>query len=294
VDPPPDAVGRPFYAADRVHVAWSRSLVAGINAHFRHRETLRPEGDRVLEDPFAALLAEDHLVLRLLALLERLVPAVRRTAAAQATAHNVRHASIDALVRAAVADGFGQVVLVGAGYDMRAARIGGGVWFEVDQPAVAARKERLLAGRPGVPVVARVALDVRRDPLGPALVAAGWNPGAPTCFVVEGLVHYLARTRVETLLAAMATPPAGGRRRVVMSYIDPGMSRRVTSVFRELVRLLGEIPRTYFTAAELGACFAAAGLGPLRSWDHAGQVRTFAPAAVGRPAGLTQEVAVAG
>ncbi len=270
-----------------MHVPWRRSLVAGLNAHFRLRETARPDG--VLADPLARHLADDHVVLRLLAGIERWLPAVRRVSEAQAAAHVVRHASVDALVRDAVRDGFRQVVIVGAGYDTRAARIGGARYFEVDQAALAARKAACLAAV-DMPV-ARVALDVTRGPLGPALAAAGWDPAAPTCFVVEGLLHYLDRARVFALLDEMA---AGGPRRVVLSWIEPAMSTRVSSAFRELVRLLGEVPRTFFTAAELDARFRAAGLAGLRRWSYAEQVADFAPAAAARPVGLTQEVGVAG
>jgi hypothetical protein len=71
------------------------------------------------------------------------------------------------------------------------------------------------------------------------------------------------------------------------------MSRRVTSTFRELVRLLGEVPRTFYTTAQLAELFGACSL-PFSAWSYAEQVERFAPAAHGRPVGLTQEVGVAG
>jgi methyltransferase (TIGR00027 family) len=284
--------GRRYTLADRMHIPWKRSLTAGINAHFRHRESLRPEAERILADPFAARLAEDHPALRLLAWLEPRVPAIRRTGEVQATAHCVRHAAIDALVREALADGFGDIVLVGAGYDMRASRfpVEGSRWFELDQPAVAARKEALLRDVPGVTPVRRAAVDLRRDDPLPALRAADWEPSSATCFVVEGLVHYFERERVHDLLTTLAS---GGPRRVVLSWIEPAMSHGVHAPFREAMRILGEIPRTFFARDELAALFSRAGLPRFRTWDFAAQVRDFAPVATGRPGGLTQEVGVA-
>jgi methyltransferase (TIGR00027 family) len=286
--PPTSDAGRRYSLADRLHVRWGRSLVAGINAHFRKQESLRAPTDRVLEDPWAARLADDHLVLRALEFLFRNVPFIHEIAWKQITAHVVRHAAVDALVREAVADGFGQVVILGAGYDMRAARIGGARYFEVDRPGVATRKGALLADA-SLPNVTRVTFDLANGALTPALVAAGWSAEAPTCFVVEGLVHYLERERVGALLDELA---AGPRRRVVLTWIEPAMSQRVTSLFRELVRALGEVPRTFFTVDELEGRFATHGLA-LRAWPYEAQVASFAPAARRRPVGLTQEVGVA-
>lgn len=279
-------VGRPYTFVDRLVPPWRGSMVAAVNARFRARETER-SGPRVLEDPYALALAGSHPALTLLALAERVFPAIRRMGEAQIAAHCVRHAAIDALVRAAVADGFVQVVIIGAGYDMRSARIGGARWFEVDRPAMVRAKQRALA----VPdEVVRVGVDVGTDDPFVHLVKAGLDPRLPTCVVLEGLIHYLDDTRVRVLLGGLA---AGERRRVILSWIEPAMSRRVTSTFRELVRLLGEVPRTFYTTAQLAELFGACSL-PFSAWSYAEQVERFAPAARGRPVGLTQEVGVAG
>lgn len=283
--------GRQTTLGDRVHVPWKRSLTAGINAHFRMRETMRPEGQRILEDRWANLLADDHPILRTLATLERWVPGLKRMASEQATTHCVRHASIDALVREAMADRPSQVVIVGAGYDMRATRIGGGLgWFEIDRAPIAARKAMLLEGRTELGPVRQVHVDLITGDLQAELTKAGWVSAQPTVFVVEGLIHYFQRPLIESLLAQMST---GGPRRVVLSWIAPEMSRRAGAGFRESMRVLGELPREFFSAAELRNIFAANGLGTFRAWDYAEQVRDFAPLAAGRDVGLSQEIGIA-
>ena len=276
--------GRRYTLADRLVPPWRGSLVAAINARFRARETERP-GPRVLEDPYALRLGGAHPALRILEWAEGRFPAIAHMSEAQIAAHCVRHASLDGLVREAVRDGFRQVVIIGAGYDMRSARIGGARWFEVDRPPMVRGKDRLV----GPDGVTRVGADVRHDRLLERLVAAGLDPEVPTCFVAEGLVHYLPRERVFELLVELGT----GRRRVLLSWIEPEMSRRVTSTFREVVRLLGEVPRTFFTRAELTETFASVGL-RFQAWSYAEQVETFAPAAADRRVGLTQEVGRAG
>lgn len=278
--------GRAYTLADRVHVPWSTSITASLNAHFRAREHLRP--DAVLHDPFAARLADLHPVIRLLMLLERWAPPVRRVAEQQLTAHVVRHVAVDRLIERALEAGFVQVVILGAGYDSRALRLGGSArWFEVDRPAMAAVKASRLRGIGAE--VTRVPHAVGRGDLLEALRRYGWNPALSTCFVVEGLLHYLERLDADRLLAQLLVAPGPGLRRVVLSFIEPDMSRRVTPLYRELTRSFGEIPRTFFEPDQLAERFAIAGL-RFSSWDYPAQVRDFAPAAAGRPVGLTQRV----
>src|SRR4051794_26490410 len=90
----------------------------------------------------------------------------------------VRTRVIDDMLRAFVADGGRQVLLLGAGYDSRARRFGdelrGVTFFEVDHPATQEHKRRVLAG--GAPGGARggelpggvVSKPAPRPPPGPA------------------------------------------------------------------------------------------------------------------------------
>ncbi|MEV4395550.1 SAM-dependent methyltransferase [Nonomuraea sp. NPDC049607] len=108
----------------------------------------------------------------------------------------------DFLSRAAKA-GIRQVVLLGAGLDTRAFRLGwppGQVVHEIDRAGVLAFKEDVLAclamePSPPVPVVpaARrrvVAADVGDD-WARSLVAAGFDPTVPAAWLAEGLLLYL-------------------------------------------------------------------------------------------------------
>ena len=101
---------------------------------------------------------------------------------------------VDAEVARAIGRGTAQVVLLGAGYDGRALRFGGGPvrWFEVDQPATQADKRRRLDAlgiRPSA--VAYVALEFGTGDLGAALDAAGHDRDAPSLFVCDGLLASL-------------------------------------------------------------------------------------------------------
>lgn len=270
----------------------ARSLVAGVNALFRREELCFPPERRLVDDPFAGRLVERDPLIAVIRALRFLIPPLRRAVDELRTAHCVRHAAVDALVREALERGVEQVVILGAGYDMRAARLGVGRpavrWFEVDRPALLARKARLLGELPeGLGPLTRVGVDLAVDPLLARLVAAGFEPARSTLLVLEGLIHYLPREATEAILAALL---AGGERRVVLTYIDPDMVGRASGTFRNLVRALREIPRTFYSDEEIARMGARHGLSRLRVLDWERQLH-HAPAAAGRPVGVYQRVA---
>jgi methyltransferase (TIGR00027 family) len=101
---------------------------------------------------------------------------------------------IDDEVARAIGAGVGQIVLVGAGYDGRPLRFGGGTtrWVEVDYPATQADK-RLRLGAIGVTPanVSYAGIDLITGDLDQALDGAGHDKTKPTLFVCEGLLAYL-------------------------------------------------------------------------------------------------------
>ncbi|WP_018333089.1 SAM-dependent methyltransferase [Actinomycetospora chiangmaiensis] len=112
----------------------------------------------------------------------------------------------DRQVLAAVDAGVDQVVLLAAGFDGRAQRLGlpaDVTVFEVDTEEVLAFKDAAIADAPG-PTARRV--DVRadlREDWPPALVAAGLDPHRPAVFLAEGLLMYLDEDQSDRLLDAV-------------------------------------------------------------------------------------------
>jgi methyltransferase (TIGR00027 family) len=111
---------------------------------------------------------------------------------------------------AALAAGMRQVAVLGAGFDTLGLRLlhadPGLTVVEADRAATLAAKAAALA-RAGIarpwPRPAAVDLAAPRA-LGPALAAAGWRRGAPTCFVAEAVLEYLAAGDAVRLLAEVA------------------------------------------------------------------------------------------
>ncbi|OJZ67923.1 SAM-dependent methyltransferase [Mycobacterium paraffinicum] len=116
----------------------------------------------------------------------------------------------------AIDAGCRQVVLLGAGFDTRAFRLGladDTTVFEVDQAAVLKFKERVLARTGAVPDCARVSVvaDLRQD-LSYPLRAAGFDPTQPTVWIAEGLLMYFSREQADRLLSDVTTWSAPGSR----------------------------------------------------------------------------------
>jgi len=109
-----------------------------------------------------------------------------------------------------------QAVILASGLDARAYRLS---WpddvtvFEIDQPAVIAFKTSTLSGLGVTPVVRHrpLAVDLRDDWPG-ALRSAGFDPGAPTAWIAEGLLIYLSPQAGQQLLDNIAALSAPGSR----------------------------------------------------------------------------------
>ena len=122
----------------------------------------------------------------------------------------------DAQVMAAVADGCRQVVILGAGLDARAFRLGlpGDVTvFEVDQAPVHEFKEKVLRRHGAVPRCARVpvAVDVTNG-VSESLLSAGFDPAVPAIWTAEGLLFYLSAGEADRLAGEITALSAPGSR----------------------------------------------------------------------------------
>jgi methyltransferase (TIGR00027 family) len=189
----------------------------------------------------------------------------------------VRTRVLDDVLRAFVREGGGrQVVLLGAGYDCRAARLGaelGGVtFFEVDHPSTQAHKRQVLA-RLGVVDghVAYLPWDFEQKPLAALpdeLGAHGHARAAPTLTIWEGVTMYLTEPAIDATMAAVRAYSAAGSW-LAMSYFTRELlarpSRRAWAVSRMVARA-GEPFRFGWVPAELPAWLSGRGFSV--EWDR--------------------------
>ena len=127
-----------------------------------------------------------------------------------------RTAFFDTFFLDAAEAGVRQVVILAAGLDSRAWRLGwpdGTVVYELDQPAVLKFKSETLRRHGAEPKcrVVNVAVDLRQD-WPKVLTEHGFDPSAPSAWSAEGLLRYLPARAQDLLFDRIdALSPAGSR-----------------------------------------------------------------------------------
>jgi methyltransferase (TIGR00027 family) len=194
-------------------------------ATVRAEEAQKPAGARLFEDPFAAAFsrAGGHAAEATERLLN--LPFFR-------DGIRLRTRFIDDFVIESIAAGLDQVVILGAGFDMRALRLRAVAErdarvYEVDTAPQLERKRTILKeARVKIPPrVAYVPFDFTAtdfDALGEALEQKGFRRDAGAVFVWEGVIGYIDTRAADRTLHFMAQ--AGGPRgRVVVTHVDSSL-----------------------------------------------------------------------
>ncbi|MFF1462720.1 class I SAM-dependent methyltransferase [Streptomyces sp. NPDC058330] len=121
---------------------------------------------------------------------------------------------LDDFLLRSVSTGAHQVVLLGAGLDTRAFRLDwppDRVVYEIDREGVLEFKQHVLAELSAEPKAKRVPVpvDLRADWV-TALTGAGFDPGAPSAWLAEGLLFYLPGPAETYLVDTVDRLSAGG------------------------------------------------------------------------------------
>jgi methyltransferase (TIGR00027 family) len=218
---------------------------------------LLPEDARIAVDPFGERFATPWLrfwtSVPFRPLLENLILTVQ-----------VRTRLIDEALVDFVAHGGAQVLLLGAGFDARAARfkdeLAGVRVFEVDHPATQQEKR----ARMGESAVSYLPWDFAAQDVGAlpdALVNLGHDRSRPTLTVWEGVTMYLSEPVVDASVRAVASLSAPGSP-FVFTYLDsavlsrPGLARRLAL---RLIARLGEPVTFGFAPDELSGWLGGRG-----------------------------------
>jgi len=179
------------------------SRTAEYNALFRALESSRPQSGRLFDDPFARIfltwpLSFVHELARLTGFhafipwfIDHRWPGVRTSVVA-------RTRLIDDAIAGSLNERIEQFVVLGAGFDSRAYRLGSlqnTAVFEVDHPTTQAVKRRSLErALPVLPKHVRfVASDFTQHDLQSNMAAAGYRESARTFFLWEGVTNYLEK-----------------------------------------------------------------------------------------------------
>ena len=198
----------------------------------RFGETMLPEDVRIFSDPYAIRFldpekiawAKEHKKET-----QALAEEIERKMPGWGNAIRGRIRFFDDIVQDSAGEGFSQLVIMGAGYDTRAYRIGTVKdtmkVFEIDRPETMARKAGIVKTIFGqVPDhVAFVPLDMGEGDCWKALIEADWSQEGKTLFLLEGLVMYLPRSVVEALLGGIARN-AGAESAVLFDFVPQSLA----------------------------------------------------------------------
>jgi len=144
-----------------------------------------------------------------------------------------RHMLIDKFLHDATTQnlpGPRQVVILGAGFDSRANRLSQELpvqkWFEIDLPAPQQFKEDVLRNNDiSDPVnLVRIKLDLTAEDVDwlSVLEHSGWDPTAPTIFILEGLVYYMSTEQAKQLLRSIPSVPSS---RIIVTIIEHSLQK---------------------------------------------------------------------
>ena len=204
----------------------------------------------------------------------------------------LRTSIIDAAVRAAIASGTRQLVILGAGLDGRAWRmseLAGVRVFEVDHPATQTyKRQHLEALSKPIANVEFVSVDFEHDSLDTALDRAGHDTTQPSCWIWEGVVMYLTRAAMRATLTTLATRSADGSTLIINYHTH--MRRPIAGL---LLRLLGEPMRSMWSPEEMAAELHAADFDVDEDSGVADWAERFATGDVRASAGRVMRVVVA-
>ncbi|MCP4694483.1 MAG: class I SAM-dependent methyltransferase [Desulfobacterales bacterium] len=194
------------------------SQTAETIAMYRTGEAMKPEADRICNDPYAHFFLSPETI----SLYQDPVKAREMADFAAATYPGV-YGSVAARVRymddtlqACIGDGLEQLVILGAGYDTRPYRFEalkrGVKIFEVDHPATQEVKkekvERIFKALPDH--VTYVPIDFIEEKIAEKLAENGYDSALKTLFIWEGVTQYIPEEEVDDTLAFIANHSGAG------------------------------------------------------------------------------------
>jgi len=218
----------------------------------RALEQLRPPRERILDDPFAAdfsmgllgAAAHNRILGRIAAF------AIDAAMPGMLAFVNARGRYSDELVAECARHGAGQFLILGAGFDTAALRLGDAAEaltiFEVDHPAT--QQTKRTAVQRIAPEAARrirfVAVDFERDDLVERLVSSGFDPKQPSVATWMGVTYYLTEEAIGETLDRLSQLLSPGSRLafdlVTRATIEGTTGNRTATIGTRRAAKLGE------------------------------------------------------
>ncbi len=265
------------------------SRTAAFVAAARQLGQLLPDDARLVDDPYGAAFVSPSLARWLEPRVDKLRPLASAPGLVQWLLYmQVRTRVIDDALRAWIAGGGRQLVILGAGFDCRALRLPelaqhGVRVLEVDHPATQARKKSVLA-QLGVHSPAEyVTWDFEARPmedLPDVLDEAGLDLARPVFTIWEGVTMYLTEPAIDASLRAIRAWSAPGSQLALTYFAKSRIETPslLTRMMKAAVATFGEPWKFGWTPEELPAYLAARDFTLVRDVAMSDAARDLLPA----------------
>jgi methyltransferase (TIGR00027 family) len=248
---------------------------------------LLPDSVRLVDDPYGAAFVSPSVARWLEARVDKLRPLATAPGIAQWILYmQVRTRVIDDALRAFLAGGGRQLVLLGAGFDCRALRIpelADARVLEVDHPATQARKRSVLDSIGVRSPATYVTWDFEAramEDLADVLAEAGLDLGAPVFTIWEGVTMYLTEPAIDTSLRAIRTwSPKGSQ--LALTYFTKARIEQpslLTRAMKAVVATFGEPWKFGWAPGELPGYLEERGFELMRDVAMSDAARELLPA----------------
>jgi methyltransferase (TIGR00027 family) len=243
----------------------SPSRTAAFVSAARQLGQLLPENVRLVDDPYGAAFVSPAIARWIEKRMDKLRPLATSPGLAQWILYmQVRTRVIDDALRAFVAGGGRQLVILGAGFDCRALRLpelADVRVLEVDHPATQARKKSVLAQLGAHSPSEYVTWDFEARPmedLPDVLDEAGLDLARPTFTIWEGVTMYLTEPAIDASLRAIRAWSAPGSQLALTYFAKSRIDKPslLTRAMKAVVATFGEPWKFGWTPEELPAYLA--------------------------------------
>jgi len=265
----------------------SPSRTAAVVAAARHLGQLLPDNVRLVEDPYGAAFASPALAKWLDQRIDRLRPLASAPGLAQWILYmQVRTRVIDDALRAFIAAGGTQLVILGAGFDCRALRLPELAdirVLEVDHPATQARKRSVLDQLGARSHADYVTWEFEARPmedLPDILDEAGLDLAKPAFTIWEGVTMYLTEPAIDTSLRAIRAWSGPGSQLALTYFAKTRIEKPslLTRAMAAVVATFGEPWKFGWKPEELPAYLAERDFTLVRDIAMADAARELLPA----------------
>lgn len=144
-----------------------------------------------------------------------------------------------------------QIILIGAGFDTRAYRLDGGIWFEIDDKHLIEEKELTLSSKQAKNPLTRIGVNYGMESVASIIPFLDLQCDHPVIVVLEGVINHLQKNEILALFSAITSRYPNAI--LIMDIMSSAFLNKYATDYRDTVSRLGSPyqfllgdPKTFF------------------------------------------------